>query len=410
MKQTLLFLAYLCVFVAFAREKSVEVTVANSLGINRKGEMVEISADIVAKKLKTAPNSPIVIYDEQNQEVAYQITHNNLIIFPVSVDSCATARYTIKPGVPATVEKQVFGRQYPERLDDIGWENDKTGYRMYGPAILHRGDKLYGYDIFTKCVPHLVMEHRYALELNSEIRQHIKDLRKAGKKDEADSLALAISYHIDHGTGMDCYDVGATLGAGMAVLLNSDNQFVYPTPYVSYEILDNGPLRFTVKLIFEPQSVNADSNVVETRYIQLDKGSWLNKTTVGFEHLSDATPIAAGIVIHVQNPSEYALDAHNGYLTYADLTDNAHNGNGVIYVGVVFPEALKSALFQPFEEKKGSAIGHILGISDYKPNSMFTYYWGAGWSKAGIPSFEAWNRNMADAAAQVRTPLVVKIK
>ena len=56
-------------------------------------------------------------------------------------------------------------------------------------------------------------------------------------------MSRAISYHIDHGNGMDCYAVGPTLGGGTAALM-PDSAIVYPYCYKDYEILDNGPLRF----------------------------------------------------------------------------------------------------------------------------------------------------------------------
>ena len=86
-------------------------------------------------------------------------------------------------------------------------------------ALQKSGEKAYGYDVFTKSVEELVVEDRYAMELDSASRAEIKALREAGKKEEADSLSRAISYHIDHGNGMDCYAVGPTLGGGTAALM-----------------------------------------------------------------------------------------------------------------------------------------------------------------------------------------------
>ena len=42
------------------------------------------------------------------------------------------------------------GRQYPERLDDVAWENDRAAYRAYGPALQEKGARAFGYDIWTK--------------------------------------------------------------------------------------------------------------------------------------------------------------------------------------------------------------------------------------------------------------------
>lgn len=173
---------------------------------------------------------------------------------------------------------------------------------------------------------------------------------------------------------MDCYAVGPTLGGGTAALM-PDSAIVYPYCYKDYEILDNGPLRFTVKLVFNPLVVKNDSNVVETRIIQLDKGSQLNKTTVSYEYLTQATPVAAGLVLHAANPEGYAYDAAKGYISYADPTTNAEAGNSIVYVGAVFPASVQTTT-QLFEKPVGDALGHVLGISTYEP-VMILYITGA---------------------------------
>ena len=47
------------------------------------------------------------------------------------------------------------------------------------------------------------------VHLNKEKRAKIAELRKTDPK-AASELQRAISYHIDHGYGMDCYAVGPT--------------------------------------------------------------------------------------------------------------------------------------------------------------------------------------------------------
>ena len=115
----------------------------------------------------------------------------------------------------------------------------------------------------------------------------------------ADELYKSVSYHVDHGNGLDCYKVGPTLGGGTAALMVNDT-IVYPYCYKTFEVLDNGPLRFTVKLTYNPLIVNGDS-VVETRLISLDAGSQLNKTVVTYDNLKETTPVVAGIVLHDSN-------------------------------------------------------------------------------------------------------------
>lgn len=352
MRKTL-FAAAACATVLWtgcSKSESVTVTIANPLAIERTGEMVEIPVNDIYTQLNLSDTAQFVIYDEKAQEVPYQLTYDEKVIFPVSIASKASVNYTVQQGTPSLVNAVVYGRCYPERLDDIAWENDRAAYRAYGPALQKSGEKAYGYDVFTKSVEELVVEDRYAMELDSASRAEIKALREAGKKEEADSLSRAISYHIDHGNGMDCYAVGPTLGGGTATLM-PDSAIVYPYCYKDFEILDNGPLRFTVKLVFNPLVVKNDSNVVETRIIQLDKGSQLNKTTVSYEYLTQATPVAAGLVLHAANPEGYAYDAAKGYISYADPTTNAEAGNGIVYVGAVFPASVQTTT-QLFENRQ----------------------------------------------------------
>ena len=410
MRKTL-FAAAACATVLWtgcSKSESVTVTIANPLAIERTGEMVEIPVNDIYTQLNLSDTAQFVIYDEKAQEVPYQLTYDEKVIFPVSIASKASVNYTVQQGTPSLVNAVVYGRCYPERLDDIAWENDRAAYRAYGPALQKSGEKAYGYDVFTKSVEELVVEDRYAMELDSASRAEIKALREAGKKEEADSLSRAISYHIDHGNGMDCYAVGPTLGGGTAALM-PDSAIVYPYCYNDFEILDNGPLRFTVKLVFNPLVVKNDSNVVETRIIQLDKGSQLNKTTVSYEYLTQATPMAAGLVLHAANPEGYAYDAAKGYISYADPTTNAEAGNGIVYVGAVFPASVQTTT-QLFEKPVGDALGHVLGISTYEPGNDFVYYWGSGWSKYGFEKAEDWTNYLKDYAEKVRNPYAEKVR
>ena len=340
--------------------------------------------------------------------VPYQLTADNKIIFPVTVKSEATTSYNIIKGQPSHINTLVYGRQYPERLDDIAWENDKAAYRAYGPALQQTGEKAYGYDVFTKSVSELVVEDRYAMDLDPDTRAMIKQLREEGKKAEADSLANAISYHIDHGNGMDCYAVGPTLGGGTAALM-SDSAIVYPYCYRNFEILDNGPLRFTVKLEYNPLTIDGDTTVVETRLIQLDKGSHLNRTTVSYTSLKKDYPIGVGLVLHEAFPDRYSMNQEGGYIAYSDPTTEPKSDNGIIYMGAVFPNALELAKVQLFDKPVSGAIGHVLGINTYQPGDEFEYYWGSAWSKCGFDD-ERWNSYLEEYAMKVRNPLIVAVK
>ena len=408
MKKLFMSAAVIALMASCTQEKGVTVSVSNPLKIDRVEEIVEVSADDILGKLKLYETEEFVITDENNAEVPYQLTADNKIIFPVTVKSEATTSYNIIKGQPSHINTLVYGRQYPERLDDIAWENDKAAYRAYGPALQQTGEKAYGYDVFTKSVSELVVEDRYAMDLDPDTRAMIKQLREEGKKAEADSLANAISYHIDHGNGMDCYAVGPTLGGGTAALM-PDSAIVYPYCYRNFEILDNGPLRFTVKLEYNPLTIDGDTTVVETRLIQLDKGSHLNRTTVSYTSLKKDYPIGVGLVLHEAFPDRYSMNQEGGYIAYSDPTTEPKSDNGIIYMGAVFPNALELAKVQLFDKPVSGAIGHVLGINTYQPGDEFEYYWGSAWSKCGFDD-ERWNSYLEEYAMKVRNPLIVAVK
>lgn len=255
------------------------------------------------------------------------------------------------------------GEIRPDRMDDLIWENEFSGYRAFGPALQDAGERAYGYDVFTKNVPYPVMRERFDKS-----------------RDEG------LSFHIDHGDGMDVYGVGPTLGCGTAALVDASG-IVYPWCWQEAEILQNGPARFQVRLTYTPVRVNGQE-VVEHRLITLDSGSRMNRVELTYEGLDAPCPIVVGIVVHAENPTGFYSDER--ILAVADWGDRSIGENGEIYCAAFLPEGFVSSGYEPFDEPAGPAIGHVLGYSVYTPGTPFTYYFGSGWSKAGIGSLEAW--------------------
>lgn len=389
--------------------KTVTVTVTNPLAMERSNEMAEVSMETITNRLGLADTAQIVVLDADGQQVPYQITYDGKVIFPATIAANGAATYTIQTGTPEAFDVKACGKCYPERMDDMAWENDLVAFRAYGPALQAKGERGFGYDLFTKYnTTEPILEAMYAKELNKETRAKIAELKKTDPKAAAE-LSRERSYHIDHGYGMDCYAVGPTLGAGVAALMVNDS-IIYPWCYKNQEILDNGPLRFTVKLEFTPLTVKGDSTVVETRLITLDAGSHLNRTAVSYSNLKETLPIVAGIVLHEPDGAVVA-DAANGYITYVDPTTGPDNGK--IFMGAAVPTVVKDAktvLFSEQEKKeRNNADGHVLAVSDYEPGSEYVYYWGFAWDKADIKTADAWNRYMADFAQKVRNPLTIKV-
>lgn len=380
------------------------VTVTNSKDVQRQ-ELVEIDATQVYTKLGIKKGEPFVVKNALGQQVAYQLSYDGKVLVDVSVRPKGKAEYSITKGTPAEMQTFVCGKQYPERVDDIAWENDRTAYRVYGPALQRSGEKAFGVDVWLKNTPDLEVEKRYNTELTNHAK--IEELKKAGKTDEAFELQVATTYHFDHGYGLDCYKVGPTLGGGAPALMNN-GELVLPYCYKSYKILDNGPLRFTVQLDYNAFSIGNDKNVVEHRIISLDKGSNFNKAIVWYEGLTQPCDMAAGVVIHSEDVNSVAFG--DDYVLYADPTDNPAMQNFQIYVGTLFPNGIKATRKMMYDNPENGNAGHALGIITYQPKEKYTYYFGSAWSKNDVRSFNEWKLRSTEYLDALHSPLTVSVK
>ncbi len=385
--------------------KDISVVVTNNEPTQRQ-ELVEVDVNNVYTQMGVAKGTELIVKNALGQEVGYQITYDGKLLIDAAVRPCGEAVYTVTAGKPQQMKTFVTGRMYPERVDDIAWENDRTAYRLYGPALQRSGEKAYGIDVWLKNTPDLEVERRYEVELSNH--KKIQELTKAGKKDEARQLEIATTYHFDHGYGLDCYKVGPTLGCGAPALMEN-GYLVMPYSYKDYKILDNGPLRFTVELTYNPSTVQGDKNVVEHRILSLDKGSNFNKMTVWYEGLSRPCDLASGVVIHEEDTQ--TLKCGRDFVAYADPTDNPAAQNFQIFVAALFPNGVSETKALLFDQPRNGAAGHAVGIvRGYKSQERYTYYFGSAWSKNDVRNFDEWILRINSFLDALHSPLEARIK
>ena len=383
----------------------VTVTVTNNERTQRQ-ELAEVKAADVYQRLGIGYGQPIVVKNGLGQQVAYQLTYDGMILIDAAVRPCGDAVFTIQSGQPEAFKTFVTGRQYPERVDDIAWENDRTAYRLYGPALQRSGERAFGIDVWLKNTPDLEVEQRYKVELDNHAK--IQQLIKEGKKDEARQVEIATTYHFDHGYGLDCYKVGPSLGCGAPALMQ-DGKLVLPYCYKDYKILDNGPLRFTVELTYNPVALGKDQAVVEHRILSLDKGSNFNRMTVWYEGLSAPVDIAAGVVIHQEDTQ--SLIVGRDYVAYADPTDNPAAQNFQIYVAALFPNNISETKAMIDDTPANGIAGHAVGIlKDYTPGEKYVYYFGSAWSKNDVRTLDEWKLRIDNFLNALHCPLEVRLK
>lgn len=369
-------------FVLSGCSVSHTITVSNRLGFQR-GETVTVPA----KYVKDPKNT--VLLDGDNRQVAWQLTENGDLLFTANVKANSSSTYTLTKGYPASFDSLCVGYFRADRMDDFIWENDKSGYRTYGPALQKNGERAFGYDVFTKSVSRNVMKERFD-----------------------NAIYKKISFHEDHGNGMDSYAVGPTLGCGTDALVHGDS-LVYPWAWESYRIIEQGPVRFSAEFVYSPVKAG-DDIIAEKRIISLDRNSHLNKVSISFDKVSEGTGMVAGTVVHKENPAAYfhKEDEDAAYLGYADLGDRNIGKNGEIYVGCVFPFKVEKVGYSPFSEQemntRGGAIGQVMAWFPY--TSGLTYWFGSAWSKADIKTLEEWEEYLRQFKETINNPLTITIK
>ena len=78
-----------------------------------------------------------------------------------------------------------------------------------------------------------------------------------------------ISFHRDHGDGMDVYTVEPTLGGGTNALLDADGEIIYPWCFSEFEIRSR-VLAFSDTLDLSPVTAEKGIPAAEERIITLD--------------------------------------------------------------------------------------------------------------------------------------------
>ena len=418
-----------------AEEAKAQATiVVNNPTSTPRTELISLSMNEVKAKLGNATpkkGETYIVKNKSGQQIGSQITHDGYLLIDASVRPHGSATYYVTIGKPYQQKVWTTGALYKIRKDDIAWENDRCAYRVYGPALQRTGERSFGTDVWVKNTPDTVVYERYVKDMNGNIKgdkidAKVRALQKQEKaeKNKAKAAALAkqikslqaesnevdilTSFHLDHGNGLDPYRVGATLGLGASSLMVGKNQ-VLPYCYKDYRILDNGPLRFTVELTYNPSTVGDMKNVVEHRIISLDKGSNFNKMTVWYDGLTHATDFATGFPIHEEDTESktFAKD----YVSYADPTDNIEVNNSQVFVGVLFPEGIDNTYYQLFDKKHDGATGQALGLKrGLKNQEKYSYYFGAAWSKYDVRSYAEWQIRIKEYLDALKTPLGVEVK
>jgi hypothetical protein len=365
-----------------------QLVVRNPLVVDRTIEVIEIPLEKVLDPLHAtaAQAAAIVATDAATKErIPSQLysadpgAQPDKLLLLVELHAHQTLRiaFRIDPDAPKQRDL-VFGREAPERKDDFAWENEFVAYRIYGPALEATGEITSGIDVWSKRVPNFVIDSFYKRDAEGA-RTHNP----------------ALSYHKDNGQGLDSYYVGPTRGCGGTAVLDG-NKLDVSKNYTKLRMIADGPIRFAFEVEYAPWDAHSVT-VTERKRIILDAGTHLNRidSTYSFTG-TDKLDLVAGIAVHEGARADFPVSG-----SIASVWDTPQDPSaGRIASGLIAA---------PGEDAKTiEAAGHALLVFSRKSGQPFTYYAGSGWSKADMPTPDAWNSYLELELECLKHPLQMR--
>lgn len=365
-----------------SKPKEMTVTVENPSDFDRTTDLVELSLDAVKAKVTLAEGQAYVVKNAKGEIIPSQVTYDGKLIFQSGVKAKETASFIVSAGEKQEFKAQTYGRFITERKDDFAWENDRVAFRIYGPALIASDGPSNGLDIWYKRTNDMKIDQWYK-----------------------DDIAGTASYHEDHGEGLDDYKVGRSLGAGaMAPFVNG--KLWLNENFASQGLLENGPLRTTLKLTYNDLDVDGKA-YSETRTFSIDAGSQFSKVIQEYGVTEDMA-VAAGIAKRAANDT-IIFSPEKDYIIYREPSEKA----GPVYLGLVFPAGIDSMVVDTYKvanvkTKKEDTFSHVLAVATYKATQPIVYYTGYGWSKFGFADEAAFQTYTSNFSKGLKQPLVVK--
>ncbi len=371
--------------LAACSPKNVTIEVQNPCDFARHGELVEVKIPNDIARLGK-------IVDANGAEVPYQLISDGRILFQADVEANATATYQLFPEEPASPVEPLTTAFFlgDRRKDDFAWENDKAGYRMYGPALLPENPSS-GVDLWLK--------HSASLTADAMYKQE-----EGGKP-----------YHIDYGLGIDSYKVGHAAGCGgVAIIANNE---IWPGgPFKTYEILQEGPLQTIFRLTYDSVQV-ADQVLGEVITITVNAGSQVNKAEVTFTG-AEVPGMQVGGAIFLHDEIDNLVEGKEAGIYYLAYCENAtsdkgiykiHESQGIDASTLDFGRNYVAVLMADAEEAPQIGITKTC-VKNYKIGDTFTYYFGGGWSKRDYKTDAEWIEATRQTAQALSAPLTVFVR
>lgn len=376
MKSIKLFFCFVFIMpLTFLAQTKATITIENNSNLDRKEAVVAINwKTILSSYPKIDTTNFIVINQSTKKQIAFQLekqghaTVENLLV-QVDVKAKSKVILVVQKGKPETFEVKTYARYVPERKDDFAWENDRIAFRAYGRAIEGSSEDAFGFDVWVKRTNKMILNERYKLA----------------------------DYHVDHGDGLDYYQVGHTLGAGNMAPYVKDT-VRYSANYHQWKMLDNGLLRSTFQLTYDSWDAGG-IKVKATKTISLDAGSQLSRIENVYTFDSNKPlPVVVGITRRA-DAGNISLNEQQGIMGY---WEPASAKDGTTALGSILTTAVTNMWVDKIQ---------LLAKTTVKSDEPIVYYTGAAWDKAGkFTDAKKWFLYLDNFYQGLKNPLIINVK
>ena len=367
------------------------ITAKNNLDVPRAFETVEI--------LKTDLN----LSEEQNfEDISVRDLDSKVLVVSQFVDQDGDGAADVllfQPKLAPNSEKQYefvvleasekptttencFSRFVPERTDDYAWENNKVGFRTYGPTAqkmiedsIPGGTLSSGIDAWLKKVEYPIINKWYA-----------ENVKEVGY------------YHKDHGEGLDNFHVGSSRGVG-GTAVKKDSSYYISKNFTAWKNITNGPIRTSFVLNYADWDADGQK-ITEEKHISLDYGNNLSKFEI---HVTGTDVLSVGLTLH-ENDGEITEKPEKGWISYWE------------------PNYFDSEIGTAIVAKEGTMLASEYYVTTLKDRSNLyaqlkvdenkvVYYAGFAWKKSNqYPTKASWEEYLNDFKRKINNPIEVIFK
>lgn len=189
-------------------------------------------------------------------------------------------------------------------------------------------------------------------------------------------------------------------------LLDANGTPVYMTDVDSVKVLDNGPLRRTVELVYSPAVVWADTAVVQHRVISVDRGQMLQRNDISYRGLSESGKTVAGIRMLQSNISDFTVDHGKHTISYTNMSADSVP----LYITVVAPSNSYPE-YRPYPRQKADTVAQLMVWLPMDNKKSVSFYVGETLQNTdGIANVYDWDDTMEKETKLISSPLKAVLK